>query len=240
MLMAVGGIVVLLWQGGVCVYRVWLCSSSRAINHSFLSFSFWILFVFTYRHLEFYVTVCMRLYEIVISFKCHCIYLLVENVHVCVCVCVYVCVFLSATETDNQEIKRQRGEEKSLFCCRVLFIYFALNCHTPSSRCWCSRGPALWYYLGGRANLHSSWSSKGSFVEGGGSLLGDPSQSFSAEPESARSSLESFPPVFGRKCFFKCSYNTLSQRAPHTHSHRLSHTHTRSPFFWLIQILTHW
>lgn len=67
---------------------------------------------------------------------------------------------------------------------------------------------------------------------GWGSLLGDPSQSFSDETESARSSPESSPPVVGRKCFLKCSYNTLSQQATtHTHIHT---------FLWLIQISTYW
>lgn len=41
----------------------------------FCLYFFFIFFVFTHRHLQFYVTVCMHLYEIVISFKCHCIYL---------------------------------------------------------------------------------------------------------------------------------------------------------------------
>lgn len=153
----------------------------------------------------------------------------------CVCVWMYVC----ACDRDrNRQPRNQRGREveRNLFYCLVLFIYFILNCHTPSSHCQCVlRGRLYDITRGAEQSSIARGTLKGA-VWRRWSLVGDPSQSFSDESESACSSPESSPPVAGRKRFLKCSYNTLSQQAPHTHTH----IHTLSLFLWLIWISTCW
>lgn len=94
-LVAVGGMVVRLWRGGVCVYHVRLCSSSWTINHfeflcvcigdmSCFFLRFWVS-VRAYMKLQ----ACWNVRVIV----CWCVR---ENVHVFESLSAYVCV----TETD--------------------------------------------------------------------------------------------------------------------------------------------
>lgn len=114
------------------------------------------------------------------------------------------CVCVTETETENQEIKRQRGEEKSLLLSCFIYL-FCSKLSYSSSHCQCVLRGRLCDITWVGGPLKGALSRRGVF------LLGDPSQSFSDETESARSSPESSPPVVGRKCFLKCSYNTLSQ-----------------------------
>lgn len=62
MLVATGGCVVRLWHRGMCVYHVWLCSNSQAINHTDLC-------VFVWEKHKF-LNVCVSIYEIASMLKC--------------------------------------------------------------------------------------------------------------------------------------------------------------------------
>lgn len=155
-----------LWQGDVCVYHVRLCSSSQTINHS-------VFLCILYRK-------NMSLYDF------ECAYMTLRacwNASVCVlawwrecvsiCIKVYVCgVWVWQRQRQKQTTKKSRGREvkRNLFYCLLLFIYLFTYFRSELSYSLitlsvCSQGPALWYHLGGRAILYSSWSSEGSFAE---------------------------------------------------------------------------
>lgn len=217
-----------MWQEGVCVYHVRLCSTSRAINYGVLH-----IFIEVFS-LGFRMRLCM--YPIVKrSFFKKCIPRLEENVlgfpFVSWSFCEFVCDRRKQTEKQKSS-DREVTRNLLLSCLIYLFLHWTEILITPAA---CSPGSTAWYHSGGQTILYSSWSTKGSLkgsLGRSGSLLGAPSQCFSDETESACRSPESSPPAVARKYFLKCSYNIFVTEAPHTHmlAHRLS------LYLWLIQI----
>lgn len=139
------------------------------------------------------------------------------------CVCIYL-VGVCVRRDKNRQPGNQGGRQvkRNFFCCFVLFIYFPLNCHTPSSGCQCVLGgPFCDITRGcGLAIPWNLWSSEGSFCGGYGAPWENIVGAFQRLSQLACPLSLPLQWLEG-KCFFccffylKCSSNTLSQEASH-------------------------